>query len=94
MAIKVKIPLQIQQFSGNKPELEVTPAGPISFKHLFDELEKANPCLKANIFGKDGNPKRFMSVFINGKDYRNLRGSLTELVDGDIVTISTAVVEG
>ena len=94
MSIKIKIPLQLQKYSGEKPEISFSPVGgKISFKHLFNEIEILHPGFKNAIFGRDGNLLRFISIFINGKDYRNLKGGLSEILTGDVVTISTAIVE-
>ncbi|MEI7904754.1 MAG: molybdopterin synthase sulfur carrier subunit [Candidatus Firestonebacteria bacterium] len=94
MSIKLKIPLQLQKYSCDKAELCCSPAGgKISLKHLFETIEKEHPGLKKAVFGRDGKPLRFLSIFVNGKDYRNLKGGFTELVEGDIVTVTTAIVE-
>ena len=66
MSIRLKIPLQLQKYSGEKPEISFSPeGGKVSFKRFFNEIEALHPGMKGAIFGRDGNPVRFVNKFYN-----------------------------
>ena len=67
--------------------------GKLNLKRLFEEIEKSNPGLKAAVFAKDGSTSRFTAIFINSKPYQSLHGVYTELLDDDIVEITSAIVQ-
>lgn len=49
---------------------------------------------KDRLFDEDGKPRRFINIYINGRDYRFINRLDTELREGDTVTLIPAVSGG
>ncbi|MEM8603431.1 MAG: MoaD/ThiS family protein [Cyanobacteria bacterium P01_H01_bin.121] len=91
MAITVLIPTPLQKFTQDQATLELS-AG--SIKELIDALEVACPGIKARLCDDNGEPRRFLNLYVNSEDIRFLEGSSTALTDGDEVSIVPAVAGG
>ncbi len=64
-------------------------------KTLFNTLvEKYGTEFSERILDDVGRPRRFVNVYVNGKDIRHLKYVDTELSDGDEVSILPAVSGG
>jgi MoaD family protein len=62
---------------------------------VFDSLTKRyGREFKKRLFDKEGKPKRFINIYINGKDMRFLDGLETKLKRGDEILIIPAVSGG
>ncbi|GEM_PF-1365902 len=94
MPITIKIPAVFRHVTANKAELCFTaPPGKLNLKRLFEEVEKDHPGLSPVVFGKDGKASRFTGIYVNSKPYQTLHGVYTELLDNDIVEITSAIVQ-
>jgi molybdopterin converting factor small subunit len=49
---------------------------------------------KGRLFDPQGKPRRFINIYVNGRDYRFIDRLDTKLQDGDIVSIIPAVSGG
>ena len=49
---------------------------------------------KTRLFDKNGEPRKFINIYVNARDYRFLNKLETELQDGDVISIIPAVSGG
>jgi molybdopterin synthase sulfur carrier subunit len=91
MSVKVLIPTALQKFTNNQATLECKGS---NITELFDSLETACPGIKSRLCDEQGNPRRFLNLYVNSEDIRFLEGTETPLKDGDEVSIVPAVAGG
>ncbi|MFQ6051811.1 MAG: MoaD family protein [Candidatus Hydrothermarchaeota archaeon] len=76
-------------------ERETELEGVSTVKSLFNTLvEKYGKEFSERVLDDTGRPRRFVNVYVNGKDIRHLKYIDTELNDGDEVSILPAVSGG
>lgn len=90
-SISVLIPAPLRRYTGG--ESKVSAAG-TTVGELLDDLESAYPGLRERIVEQDGQIRRFVNVFVNGNNVRNLQGVETPLAPGDEVGIVPAMAGG
>ncbi len=90
MAVKVKIPVPLQRLTKGKEEVEGEPGTIIS---LIESLDKKYPGLEERI-SERGKLRRFVNVYVNEEDVRFMKNELTEVKDGDEVSIVPAIAGG
>jgi sulfur-carrier protein len=91
MPATVRIPTALRRLTEGSRELEV-PAGRL--REVFDDLATRYPELGERLIGEDGNPRRFVNIFVAEDDIRFLEGVDTAVEDGQVVTILPAVAGG
>ena len=91
MAIEVRIPTILRQYTGG--EKQVTADG-ASLGSLVDDLDTRFPGLKARLVTDQGTLHRFVNVYVNDEDVRFLGGLATPVDDGDVVVVLPAVAGG
>jgi MoaD family protein len=91
MAIEVRIPTILRQYTGG--EKQVTADG-ASLGSLVDDLDTKFPGLKSRLVTDQGALHRFVNVYVNDEDVRFTGALDTGLSDGDEVTILPAVAGG
>ncbi|MEA5579034.1 MoaD/ThiS family protein [Anabaena sp. UHCC 0451] len=91
MAVKVLVPTALQKFTNNQAALECSGN---NISELFDSLEQACPGIKSRLCDENGNPRRFLNLYVNSEDIRFLQNTETPLKDGDEVSIVPAVAGG
>jgi molybdopterin synthase sulfur carrier subunit len=91
MAIEVRIPTILRQYTGG--EKQVTADG-ASLGSLVDDLDTKFPGLKGRLVTDQGALHRFVNVYVNDEDVRFTGALDTGLSDGDEVTILPAVAGG
>jgi molybdopterin synthase sulfur carrier subunit len=91
MAIEVRIPTILRQYTGGAKAVE---ASGDSVSSLIDDLETRHPGIKARLVTEDGALHRFVNVYVNDEDVRFTGALDTGLSDGDSVTILPAVAGG
>lgn len=91
MAVKVLIPTPLQKFTKNESTVDCDGS---SVKELLDSLEANCPGIKARLCDDQGNPRRFLNIYVNEEDIRFLENVDTKLEDGDEVSIVPAVAGG
>jgi molybdopterin converting factor small subunit len=87
----VYIPTPLRKFTNNKSQI-VLGSGTVA--SLFSELEGSCPGVKAHLYNADGTIKRYINIFVNGKDIRNLAGPETVVEDRDEIYIVPAMAGG
>ena len=91
MAVKVIVPAQLRQYTGEQSTVEVDGS---NVNEVLTNLDAAHPGLRDRICEPDGRLRRFVNVFVNGDDIRALDGLDTGVKDGDEVGIVPAVAGG
>jgi sulfur-carrier protein len=87
----VYIPTPLRKFTNNKSQILLA-SGTVA--SLFSALEDSCPGVKTQLYNADGTIKRYINVFVNGKDIRNLAGVQTVVEDRDEIYIVPAMAGG
>lgn len=87
----VLIPTPLRRFTGGEGRL-TTAAGNIG--ELFDNLDTSYPGLGERLRDDSGEIRRFVNVFVNGRNVREGEGLRTPLSAGDEVGIIPAMAGG
>ena len=91
MSIRVTLPKVFMEIMKGQVEIECERN---NVSGLIDNLESSYPGIKYRLCDNDGNLRRFMCYFVNGKDIRALQGIETELKDGDEIVILPLIAGG
>ncbi len=91
MSVKVLIPTPLQKFTGNQATLDCSGS---SVAELLESLEQSFPGIKSRLCDEQGQPRRFLNLYVNSEDIRFLEGTETPLKEGDEVSIVPAVAGG
>ncbi|HEY9782275.1 MAG TPA: MoaD/ThiS family protein [Leptolyngbyaceae cyanobacterium] len=91
MSVKVLIPTPLQKFTGNQATLDCNGS---SVAELLESLEQSFPGIKSRLCDEQGQPRRFLNLYVNSEDIRFLEGTNTPLKEGDEVSIVPAVAGG
>lgn len=91
MTVKVLIPTPLQKFTNNLATIECEGG---TIQELLDSLETNCPGIKARLCDDNGNPRRFLNIYVNSEDIRFLDGVETVLNNADEVSIVPAVAGG
>lgn len=91
MAVTVLIPAPLRRFTEEHASVEVEAS---TVAEAILKLDQLYPGIRERICDSDGRIRRFVSVFVNGKDIRSLQGIETPLKDGDEVGIIPAMAGG
>lgn len=89
--VRVRLPAVFRPAAGGQAQVRVEAA---TVGEALAALCRAHPTLAARILGPDGRPRRYVSVFVNDEDARQLGGAEATLQDGDEVTIVPAISGG
>ena len=90
MAIEVRIPTILRQYTGGEKTVEGSGA---TLDELFSDLEERHPGLRDRLVD-EGQLRRFVNVYLNDEDVRFLGGLEAPLSDGDQVVVLPAVAGG
>lgn len=91
MSVKVLIPTPLQKFTNDQAILECDGK---NIAELIETLEQHCPGIKARLCDENGQPRRFLNLYVNSEDIRFLEGTDTPLKEGDEVSIVPAVAGG
>ena len=90
-AVTVLIPAPLRKLTGG--EARVSADGE-TIGALIESLEERYPGIKERVCDTDGDLRRFVNVFVNGENARNLDGIETSIKQGDEVGIIPAMAGG
>ena len=90
--IKVLIPTPLRKFTGDQDTVSIEDAGTVGA--LLKSLTTEHSGLRQPLIDDNGNPRRFVNLYLNGEDIRFLQNSETELKDGDEISIVPAIAGG
>ena len=91
MSLTIKIPTQLNIFTGGSREVQVEAA---SVGDALKALDAAHPGLADRLFDDSGQLRRFVNVFLADEDVRFLDGLATPIVEGQTLSIVPAVAGG
>ena len=91
MPVNVNIPAALRQYTQNRSELQVDAS---TVREALQKLDALFPGLKAFILDESAGLRRYVNIFVNGKDIRAGEGVTTKLKEGDQVRIVPAVAGG
>jgi molybdopterin converting factor small subunit len=88
---KIEVPSVLRVFNRSKPTLEVAAS---SVRDALEALEQAAPGIGARVFNAKRELQRYVTVFVDGHDVRELDGLDTPLAPTATVSIVLAVAGG
>jgi len=89
--VNVNIPALLRQYTKNQSDLQVNAD---TVQEALQKLDALFPGLKAFIVDESSDLRRYVNIFVNGKDIRSGDGITTKLKDGDLLRIVPAVAGG
>lgn len=89
--VTVLIPTALRRFTAQCAALEVSA---VSAGEALREVSRKYPQLRSQLFAADDTLRRFINVFVNARDIRNLEHEDTVLRDSDSITILPAIAGG
>lgn len=87
----VRIPTPLRKLTSDQDEVSIEAS---TVAQLLDALEEKYPGLKERICDENGNPRRFINLYVNNEDIRFLQGLDTPLKEDDTVSIIPAIAGG
>ena len=90
MAVEVKIPTILRNFTGGAKTVE---GDGDTLQQVIDDVETRHPGLKNRLVEESG-LRRFVNVYVNDEDVRFTGGLDTTVADGDQVVVLPAVAGG
>ncbi len=91
MSVSVLIPTPLRRYTG---DMETVNAEAGSVSSLIADLERKYPGIAARILDDQGEPRKFVNIYVNEEDIRFLSGKDTDVKDGDSVSIIPAIAGG
>jgi sulfur-carrier protein len=89
----VRVPSSLRRLAGSRTVVEEVGA-PVTIDELFRRLDVRFPGFREQVCEPDGRIKRYLHIFVNGADVRNLQGLDTVLANSDEVSIVPAMAGG
>ncbi len=83
----------LREIAGVKSE-EIALEKSITLLEALEEACRRHEKLKAALFERNGELQKYITVLVDGKDFRALKGLKTEIKDEDEVSIFPAVAGG
>ena len=90
-AISVAIPTPMRRFTGGAAKVRVTGS---TLSEALADLGRQFPDLGGRIVEDDGRIRRFVNIFVNGDNARDLEGERTPVKPGDELTVIPAMAGG
>ncbi len=89
--VSVRLTAVLQKLTGGQKSIEATGR---TVAEVFDDIEARFPGFKAQVYGPDGKPHRFVNIYLNDEDIRYTGGIETALKSGDVLDILPALAGG
>jgi len=90
--VTVKLPTQLRDAAGGQASASIEGAATVG--EVLGALYEQHSELRTRIADEEGQPRRFVNVYLGGEDIRFLDGLATAVPDGAEVTILPAVAGG
>nr|HID12969.1 MoaD/ThiS family protein [Anaerolineae bacterium] len=91
MPVVVRIPTPLRRLTGNQARINATGQ---DVRGVLDDLERRYPGFRKELYDDSGSLKRFINVYVNGREIRSLDGEDTLVSDGDELSIIPAIAGG
>jgi len=91
MAVEITIPGPLLQYTRNQKEVQ------LNARTLLDaikQLDRMFPGVKDRICDERDKVREYVNIFVNGEDFRHLKGEQTTLSDGDEIMILPSIAGG
>jgi len=89
--INVRVTAVLQKVTGGQKTVEARGA---TVAEVFDDLETRHPGFKAQVYGPDGKPHRFVNIYLNDEDIRYTGSVSTAVKAGDTLDVLPALAGG
>ena len=89
--VTVLIPTAMRRFTAQRPRLEVRAR---NAGEALREICRQYPQLQSQMFAGNDSLRRFINVFVNSRNIRELQQEQTALTDLDTITILPAIAGG
>lgn len=89
--MKVVIPGTLLRYTGNQKHVELSGS---TISDILGALDERFPGFGDRVCDEQGEVRRFINIFVNEDDIRNLDGQKTKLRNGDEVYILPSVAGG
>ncbi len=76
MAVTVRLPGALRQYSGGEKELTVQVGDGGDLRQVFDAMATSHPALVRRLRDEQGELRRYVNVYVDGEDVR-LSGGIT-----------------
>jgi adenylyltransferase/sulfurtransferase len=87
----VRLPTPLRTYAEGQKEVEID-AGSVA--DALQDLTKRYPGLKQHLFDDHGDLRRYVNVYLNDEDVRDLQGVETEMQNGDRLMIVPSIAGG
>ncbi|MDP2727750.1 MAG: MoaD/ThiS family protein [Dehalococcoidia bacterium] len=91
MTVEVQIPAVLKKLTGGTKSVKGEGQ---TVRELLDNLDRQYPGMKKQLTSEDGQPHRFVNIYLNDEDIRFLQQLETPLNDGDVISILPAIAGG
>ncbi len=91
MAVTVRIPTPLQEFTQQQDAVEI---GGADIKEVLENLDRQFAGIRQRLYDEQGKLRRFVNIYVNQEDIRFLQGEGTAVSDGDEVSIVPAIAGG
>src|SRR5687768_8813330 len=91
MAIIVRIPTPLQNFTKNQSEVQAEGA---TIQEVLAHLDNSFPGIRERLCDEQGMVRKFINLYLNDEDIRFIEGEKTVLKDGDELAIIPAIAGG
>ncbi len=92
MPVNVRIPAPLRALTEDQKILAIE--GVDTVAALLSKIGDEYPELGERLHDADGSLRRFVNIFVNGRDIRSSEGPSTPIRDGDEVSIISAIAGG
>ena len=90
-SVNVLVPTPLRKFTDGAAKIAASGS---TVAAILDSIDTQFPGLKDRICEDDGEIRRFVNVFVNGENVRDLDGSATAVKSGDEIGIIPAMAGG
>ena len=92
MSVTILIPTPLRPYTDQKEMVEVSNVDSVG--SAISALIQAHDGLSQYLIDADGNLRKFVNIYVNDTDIRDLNDGATELADGDTLSIIPAIAGG
>ena len=89
--VTVKIPTPLRSFARGRDQVQLSGA---TTRDILAGLENECPGIRTRICDENGDLRRFVNLFLNEEDVRNIGGLDAPVKDGDVLSIIPAIAGG
>lgn len=91
MMATIFVPTPMRKITNGQGKIQIQAD---TLQEAFEHAEAAYPGFRERVLDSQGEIKRFINVFVNGVDVRQLQGRATPVQDGDEVAVIPAMAGG